>query len=293
MPQGLIEGQIHDTVQGNYVATAPARESDLYISFVNLMWQRASFPDVYPLISSITEDFHNMATSTAKLQHFFESRTKLKGLGSRFASTELEYLVIQARGVFDLLQESIAAIWNTKVKLSNEQAERRRRQNHIPDKFSKVVLKAKKSLRTVEEIETTFGFPPPLAQEYVAHGPFFSGLREARDKIVHGTGSTPLIFDTERGFCVNPAMPPFNSYGGWNEQHHYNENIVSVLPWVAHVITGTIEACNRMMEVFSTVIELPREIAPGYRIYARGSSNDALFEILRMKEGASAWWHVS
>ena len=39
-----------------------------------------------------------------------------------------------------------------------------------------------------------------------------------------------MIFETERGFCVNPKMPPFNTFESWRPEHYYNENIASVLP---------------------------------------------------------------
>src|SRR5271157_1001988 len=111
LPEGLVEGQVIDTIEGNYVAGSPARPSDLLIPFVELMWQRASWPEVCPLISAISNDFHNMGTSIAELHHFFNSRNAIPtGAPRRFARTELEYLVILARTVFDLLQETISLL---------------------------------------------------------------------------------------------------------------------------------------------------------------------------------------
>jgi len=107
-PVGLIEGKMMDTIEGDYVGVGAAKESDLFIPFVHLMWQRASWPEVCPLISAISDDFHNMGTSLAKLKHFFHSqRTLPPRSASRFAYTELEYLVMLTRAVFDLLQEMI------------------------------------------------------------------------------------------------------------------------------------------------------------------------------------------
>ena len=48
-PAGLVEGKVVDTVEGDYVATQPAQKSDLFIRFVDLMWQRISWPDICPL----------------------------------------------------------------------------------------------------------------------------------------------------------------------------------------------------------------------------------------------------
>ena len=78
-PQGLTEGKIVAAIEGDYVGMTAAKESDLFIPFVDLMWRSASWPDVCPLIDAISDDFHNMGTSVAKLRHFFHCRTKLQG----------------------------------------------------------------------------------------------------------------------------------------------------------------------------------------------------------------------
>jgi len=61
-PVGLIEGKMMDTIEGDYVGVGAAKEFDLFIPFVHLMWQRASWTEVCPLISAISDDFHNMGT---------------------------------------------------------------------------------------------------------------------------------------------------------------------------------------------------------------------------------------
>ena len=114
---------------------------------------------------------------------------------------------------------------------------------------------------------------------------FFLDLKGARDKVVHAGSGVGFIFDTERGFCVNPKIPPFASFKGWRAEHYYNENIASILPWVGNIVLQTIDACNRMMDVFASVIQLPPEIAPGYHIYVRGPHTDAVAETVRVSRG--------
>ncbi|MFZ0915071.1 MAG: hypothetical protein WBQ76_14530 [Candidatus Korobacteraceae bacterium] len=292
LPEGLVEGQIIDTLEGDYVAASPARSTDLLIPFVELMWQRASWPEVCPLISAIIADFHNMGTSVAKLHHFFNSRlTLLPGAARRFACTELEYLVILARTVFDLLQETISLLWkNRRVRLLDEDSEKRRRQRTLPETFSRILLRDKKVLRSAAEIEHDFALPLTLAEEYARQGPFFAEVRESRDKVVHAGSELGLIFDTERGFCVNPKSRPFNYYSGWNVGHYYNENLVSLLPWVGYLVLQTIDACNRLMAAFCSIIQMPPELAPGLHVFVRGPCNDALLEALNLEGGSSPWW---
>ena len=94
-PVGLVKAPAVDAIEVDYVAEAPAKQYDLSIPFIHLMWQRASWPEICPLILAISDDFHNMGTSVAKLRHFFNHRAGLpRGAATRFASTEVEYIVI-------------------------------------------------------------------------------------------------------------------------------------------------------------------------------------------------------
>jgi len=290
-PKGFVEGKIVDTIEGDYVSLTPAKPSDLFIPFVHLMWQRASWPDICPLISAICDDFHNMGTSVAKLKHFFGSRKALApGSTGRFASTELEYLATLSRAVYDLLQEMISIIWQKKVKLLDKSAEAYRRGHKLPETFSKVVLQDKQGLRSADEIERQYGLPKQLAEQYAILAPFFLELRDVRNRIIHGGSGLGWIFDTDRGFCVNPKVPPFSSFRGWRPEHQYNENVSSVLPWIADTILQTISACNSLMSTLASIIRLPPEIAPGYYVFVRGPHNEALAEVLAVHSGASPWW---
>ncbi len=288
---GLIEGKLADATEVNYVAHAAATRSDLLIPFVHLMWQRASWREICPLILAICDDFHNMGTSVAKLRHFFGCRRALPpGGANRFATTELEYLATLTRTVFDLLQEMISIIWREKVQLLDETADANRRGHPLPETFSKLVLRDKQSFKSADDIERQYRLPRPLAEQYANLAPFFSQLRNFRDRVVHGgTGFGP-IFETERGFCIDPKSPPFSSFEGWRPEHRYNENINSILPWIADTILRTIDACNSLMTTFASIIRLPPEIAPGYQVFVRGPYNEALAEVLEVHSGASPWW---
>jgi hypothetical protein len=58
-PNGLIDLRPIDAMLVHYVSKDFASETDLLIPFVELMWQRASWPEICPLISGICDDFHN------------------------------------------------------------------------------------------------------------------------------------------------------------------------------------------------------------------------------------------
>lgn len=290
-PVGLIQMKIVETTESDYVAKSAARPSDLRILFIHIMWQHASWGEICPLIIAISNNFHKMGTSVAKLKHFHGSRKQLGDSGThKFALTELEYLVILCRTTFDLLQEMIAWTWKNKVQLNDEKAEKFRRGHSLPETFSQMVLHEKERPRNADEIVGKFGLPKPLAEEYARTAQFFSELRGIRDKVVHGVSGFGMVFETERGFCVDPKRKPFNTFENWRPEHYYNENIVSVLPWIADIILKTIDACNNLVGSFGSVVRLPPPIAPGYFVFVRGYHNEAFAELLSIHSGGSVWW---
>src|SRR5204862_6974265 len=133
----------------------------------------------------IADAFHNMGTSLAKRRHFFHSqRTLPPRSASRFAYTELEYLVMLTRTVFDLLQEMISLLWANHVQLLDQQAENRRLSRKLPTTFSRLVLRDKQEPRSADEIETEFGLTKMLAEEYAGVTYFLSMLCEFHDCVI-------------------------------------------------------------------------------------------------------------
>jgi hypothetical protein len=233
------------------------------------------------------DDFHMLGTSAAKLRHLFETRDQIdRSLLGSFVQTELEYMLTVSRSVFDLLQEAAAAFWNKRVMLLDEAAQKARRP--LPGTFSKVVLEGNRP-RSAEEIARRFGLPDVVASQYAKDAATFAHLRTLRDRIVHGGSSVDMIFVTEKGFCVSPTHPAFSDFS-WSQAHHYNEAIVSLLPWVANVVARTVGACTDLMNAFATVIQFPPEIAPGYRIFVRDPAGIELALLGRAFEGGIVWW---
>jgi len=197
--------------------------------------------------------------------------------------------VILARTVFDSLQEIVRIIWKTTRLLDSDAEQRHREAASLPKSFADVVLRDNKP-QNADEIGERYALPPVLAQQYASIAPFFLELRKVRDRVIHGGSGVGLIYDTERGFCANPKFPPFSSFSSWQQGHYYNDNLVSIMPWVGDVILRTIDACNSLMTAFASVILLPPEIAPGYHIYVRGPHTDAVVQALDIYKGASPWW---
>jgi hypothetical protein len=230
-----------------------------------------------------------LATSAAKLEHFHETGDSIdRSLIGSFVRSEIEYVLIVARSVFDLLQEVVAGFWNRHVKLLDEQQDRLKRQNTLPTGYARVVFTSGQA-RSAEQIADKFGLPLVVAAAYAKHAKTFADLRASRDHIIHGSSSAGTIFVTEKGFAVDPKSKLYAEFP-WSEAHRYNENIVSVMPWIAHVILQTIEACTEIVGAFGAEIQCPGELAPGYRVLLRDPSNPALGRLLEAARGERVWW---
>lgn len=208
---------VHDNLQhmkpadvvllSDYVARTAADENDVWIPFVEFMWQRASWPETRPAVSGISADFHNFATSAAKLEFYFKAHEGIGGGISHFVATEMEYLFTTSRSVLDLLHEAVSSIWRTRIKLIDPDAEKHKRQ--LPKRLSRLLLRDDESVRSAEEICEKYRLPASLASAYVNMAPFFQKVRGFRDGVVHGGKNPSTIFVTERGFCIGNDSPEF------------------------------------------------------------------------------------
>jgi len=286
----LAEIKPVDIVHSDYLAKDAVKETDLWIPFVDFIWQRGNWPEIYKINHAICEDFHNLATSIAKINYFFRNRESIGGKVSSFVETEIEYIVTLARSIFDLLQETIAKIWKNRISFLDPETEKMRKQRNLPETFSKIVLRNKQDIKTADELQNEYGLPTNLAAAYYSCAGFFNALRKVRDNIVHGSGSVSGVFDTEKGFCVSPNSKGFCDFDIWDESHKYNENISSLLPWLTHVVFNTINACSEIMSAFSQQIQFPEEMAPGYKVFIRGLNNEALISLIDVAKGEKVWW---
>lgn len=289
-PNGLIDLRPVDAHLADYVGKTAASENDVVMPFVEVMWQHLSWSDVCPRISAISADFHNLGTSIEKLTLYFDNRQAVGISVTEFVKTELEYIFILSRSVFDLLQEVVSWIWGAVVQLHDPKMEKLRKQNKLPPTFSKMVLNDNQ-IRSAEELQAKYALSPSLASAYAEIAPFFARVRRFRDQIVHLGKDARQIFSTERGFSVLKSAYGFGDLPFWKPQHDENENLVSLLPLLAYVALGTIESCNALVGALAAGLQLPPPIAPNHRVFVRGPHNRALIWLLDIANGEAApWW---
>lgn len=286
---GVLRLKTAGVAQTDYVAEAAAASSDLWIPFVEWVWQRASWSDIVPQIRALLDDFHNFATCADKLSTYHRFRKEIGDGTASYVVTELEYIFVLARSVFDLLYEIIRKLWDSRVRLLDQDAESRRRGRKLPESLSKVLLDGAGNPRTRDGVADRTGFPGALAQAWAEVAPFFCHVRKFRDRVVHGIGGSQTVFVTDRGFCVDPSSPAFSAFRAVLDGYKFNDRLAALTPLVAHVVFNTIASCNAVMESFGSVIRLPDPIAPSHRVFMRGYHNEALLGLKVVFEGGSPW----
>lgn len=271
-----------ELVEGLYFAKNPESKDDIYYYFLDFLVQRASFPSIEKSLSGLQDDFLNLGASLAKLDLFYRERESIGGGISRMVSTEVEYIFLVCRSVFDLLQEIISRLWNT-IDLVDEEV----RKQPLPETFSKVIKLLGENGETGDLI-SKYGLPLSVAGFYARNSEFFISLREFRDNIAHRGSSVDIIFSTDRGFAVRDTLMPFVKYGVWTDEHKQNE-LCSLRPAIGYVIHETFVACEDFSRTIAAIIKFPPPIAPGLRLYMRSYFNDYLVKNVKAVS-ESQWW---
>lgn len=269
--------------EGFYFSKQAENPSDVQLVFLEFIAQRACWPPVVPAFMGLRSDFFNITASLKKFDLLFEASKNHRTSMSRLVTTELEYLFSLCRSVFDLLQEVIAAQWET-VKLIDESVNKK----HLPKTFSKIVLDGER-LRDAEEVSTKYFVPRELAEFYARSASFFQLLRTFRDRFIHGGTTIDVIFVTERGFAVHAATKPFSEFGVWNDNHKLPNELCSLRPAIAHIVNETLRACEDYAETVQRIIQYPPPVVPGFGFFMRGHFTDQLHKNSKVLSEC-LWW---
>ncbi|QOF76176.1 hypothetical protein [Variovorax sp. 38R] len=269
--------------EGYYFGDAPEQESDAFLEFLDFIAQRCAWHGVVKPCQGLMDDFFNLGATVRKFDLLAEHSPALGTTARRLVITELEYLFSLCRSIFDLLQEVIAAQWDN-VRLFDESISKR----HLPPSFAKMCLDGLRP-RSIEEIQSKFRVPEPLAAFYARRAPFFQMLRASRDRFMHGGVTLDLIFVTEKGFAIPRSMAPFGGFGVWTEEHMLPNELCSLRPAIGHLILETLRACEDYAATCQTVIRHPPPLAPGLRLFARSYFNQALSDCMKAVEHCE-WW---
>ena len=270
-------------VEGDYFSQNPEKESDIYFEFLNFIIQRAFWPDVGWAIDAIRNDIHNLGASLGKFQLFYEHSIDHKQVVARYVASELEYIFIVCRSIFDLLQLIIARMWN-KIELKDKNIKK----NQLPKSFRAMVLYDNELMDT-QTIKNKFKIPNQLAEFYARQAPFFDKVKKYRDSIEHRGVNFKTIFITDRGFAVDINKKPFSSFGVWNKTNLLPNDLGSLRPVIAHLMNETFLACEDFSLTIQQIIVFPPDIAPGNKIFIRGHHSIELLKLESILNNCS-WW---
>jgi hypothetical protein len=94
-----------------YFSAAPEQQSDICSEFLDFLGQRANRLALTRTFSAIKEDICNLGAALAKLSLIHGSENTSGS--ARMAATQVEYILLVSRSIFDLLQEVIKSVWET------------------------------------------------------------------------------------------------------------------------------------------------------------------------------------
>lgn len=275
----LIYMKDTELIESDYFAKEKYSEKDFYSWFLDTIYQRLTGFGDSNTITAIREDLHNLSCIFKKLKLFFQVRKDLDI--QRFIVMEIEYIFYSCRSLFDLLQFFIRNIWDN-VSVKNPKYSK----NQLPSSFAKMTLTGDSIVKSKVLIEK-YGIPKGLADFYYSTAPFFQTLRKYRRDYIH-YGYTPRkVFSVPKGFAINMQDHPFSAFKEvWNDDMLIPPNNLAPLkPFIALIVNETIKSLDEFVKTFENEVILPEKIAPGYKLYMRGTNieylnrlNDMMFE---------------
>ncbi|WNL48103.1 hypothetical protein RKE25_10920 [Dyella sp. BiH032] len=243
---------------------------------LNLIAQHVCFEETAKPFMGIWDDLYNVAASVAKLDLLMAHQSEVEGQAGRMVITEVEYLAVQCRSIFDYLQRIIKAIWS-KVRYKEDGSSPKKT---LPNSFGDMVIGGDNKPRTAAEIEERFMIPQALAFVYARHAPFFANLRTMRDAIVHKGSPTPVIFTTQKGAYIESTLWPFSAMTTWRSDEFEPNSLVPLKPALGAMIYLTLLAAEELIHTYSLIVELGHPLCPNHALFLRASSGKALADLL-------------
>lgn len=276
----INEGRIHfmkivDLLEGSYFGTAAAAPHDLHLTALNLIAQHACNEGTQQPYMGIWDDLYNIAACVAKLDLVAAHHDEIGNQAGRMVVTEVEYLAIQCRSIFDYVQKILKALWSQ----AHSKEDGSSQDKTLPDSFREVVMKDGK-LRTAPDIRDKYKIPAPLAIIYAKHAPFFANLRTMRDAIVHKGVPTPTIFATEKGAYIEATLWPFRTMTTWRPDEFTPNKLVPLKTALGAMVFRTLLAAEELIHAYSLVVDLGPPICPKHVLFLRASSAPVLADFL-------------
>ncbi|WP_336035163.1 hypothetical protein [Halobacterium yunchengense] len=266
------DGELHflsaEPISGVYFGKEPEDpDSDLNIPFLELYYQRLSWPDIAGLFTNILDDIRNLAASLSKLAVFQRTLSESTVGLQRLIQSELEYIFMVSRSMYDHLQFVAGNTWD-KVVPTREGDDF---SASLPtSSFKDIALNGGEPV-PADTLQSKYGFPEGLAEFYSNEAEEFKKIRNFRDEVAHQGNSPDAIFQTENGLAVDVESNPYSRFDIWKDNQVDENNLAPLWPFVAHIVDHTISALDRFVSgLLDKPLHLPHELAEGYNVYLRG-----------------------
>lgn len=269
-PNSLVRLNPLDVVETPYFADSCASDDDGYSCFFDFIYQRAMFQHIHHQISAIFDDLLNLGASVQKIDILFSIWDERK-LSPHLISSEIEYIYMACRSIFDHLQKVIKELWKT-VRLSNPPAGK---PCDLKDSFREMLFtKDAKTHYSRDQLIARYHLVPQLADYYLRNGHFFEYLRKCRvDFEHHGKSVDTIFYFPKSGFGISLTDPRFSQLDIWADHATKNGKAIGSLKWLcAYVIGHTVSALEDFAVTIQKYIGFPEPIAPNHKVLLRAES---------------------
>jgi hypothetical protein len=255
-----------EPVYGGYLSKIPADPSrDIELPFATLITQHLSFPKVHGRLKAVENDFHQCAAIMEKYQRFWLRRAESGFHTNLLVASELEYLLLLMRSLYDLIHAIVAEIAQMLVALDGTN---RRPARQLPDSFNSVVMNGNQ-FRSGDEIVAKYGLPLAVADWYVLEAPVFRELRRLRDGIAHHGRTVPTIFELPEGLAFDATDPTWREFTLWPPERRVREKFGSVRALFAGVILNALSSTTEFEKALRRSVQLPPAVGNDIKSYIR------------------------
>ena len=254
---------------GFYFSLNKKDSNDTYIKYIDFIYQKTPFFSS-KISNKILSDIMNLLISLAKIDFFDKLDNSYNLNPSDFLLTEIEYILIVCRSLFDLLQEFINFSLS-RFKYTYDGGKTFKTINNLPQSFFYL------SNHDSEYLLKKYKLPPFMPAFYDKYRVFFKYLRDMRDDIIH-YGKADLngkiyklddkgfVFSTRENINFTNFAKDFNLL-----DENKSKTTSPILPVLAYIIFVSIEALSEFIKILENgnFFQQFPNLAPNYKVYYR------------------------
>ncbi len=247
-------------VESSYFSEAIANsERDMYLKLADTIIRSFSYQSAMDIRFQITT---RIIYSAVVLEKYFLSLLRYRSTKDMLLTdlivTDLEYLLGNARTIYDLVQKLFSDLWRRETDLN------------LPNSFREVVQKPR------EYLQSRYRLPDAMIGYYLSSKEFFFKMRTIRDTIFHFSATMPpqrFVFCYEDGFAIKKSNgfpdPLSQSFDIWPQEKIKPNGHVSVLALISYLNKKVLENTDDFSDALVQTISPPPAIIDSYKIFLR------------------------